>query len=237
MNYWYRFSTQEYWLYPWQKDLRNRSAIKIIEPPSVEPFLIDEAAEHLQLDAYGSPPTYPQQSTIEALISASREYVEFLSGLALAPQTVELVGRSFEALAGYGCGGVDMGIPCKIAPVNGIVSITYKDADGVDTLADATSYFLDDSTSEPRIFLEPGQNWPTALDRMGNIRIRMSVGYGASGSSPNLNILPRSLLAAMKLVLGFLYAQREQASDVRLEDIPLGARHLVERYSIRVPIA
>ena len=42
-------------LYLWQRELRERASLRVVVPAAVEPVTVDEAAEHLRIDAYGSP--------------------------------------------------------------------------------------------------------------------------------------------------------------------------------------
>jgi uncharacterized phiE125 gp8 family phage protein len=223
-------------LLPWQQDMRNRAFLRIITPPSSEPISLDEAAQHLRIDAYGSPASYLDQELIEALIPASREYVEFISGLALAPQVVELSGRGFTGMSRW---IPDFGISLMTAPVRGILSVTYKDGDGIDQVMAEDAFILDNAAEVPVLYPAYGANdWPSCRDQPGSIRIRMSVGYDVAGGSPADNIIPYSLIAAMKLVLGALYENREEINVGNLvSKIPLGVQALVERYRIRMPIA
>ncbi len=220
----------------WQRDLRDRKSLRVITPPSIEPITLDQAAQHLRIDAYGSPATYLDQELIEALIPASREYIEFVSGLALAPQTVELSGRCFSGMSRW---MPDFGISLMTAPVNGIISVTYKDSDGNDAVMDPSAFYLDNACEVPVLYPAYGSSdWPSSRDQPGSIRIRMSVGYDAPGASPLDNIIPYSLIAAMKLTLGALYENREEINVGNMVSrLPLGIQALVERYRIRMPIA
>lgn len=231
-----RYSQYRSYLYPWQQDMRNRASLRVITPPTVEPITLAEAAQHLRIDAYGSPATYLDEELIEALIPASREYIEFLSGLALAPQVVEISGRCFSGMSRW---IPDLGIPLMTAPVNGVTSVTYKDSDGADATMDPADYLLDNTCEVPVLYPAYGVTaWPTGREQAGAVRIRMQVGYDAVGGSPPENIIPYSLLAAMKLVLGALYENREEINVGNLVSrIPLGVQTLVERYRIRIPFA
>lgn len=221
-------------LYPWQKMLRDRAALRVITPAAVEPVTLADAAAHLRIDAYGSPAEYPEATLIEAMLVASREYVEHLSGLTLATQTLELSARSFGALCRYEGDAV---IELRTAPVLGIDSVTYVDADGVTQTMDATDYLLDDAALPPTLNLAYGvTGWPVTRDQSNAVRIRFTAGYGIVGSSPPTAALPFMLRAAVLLMLGHLYDNREET--VRGEGggtlpNPIGIAALVERYKLR----
>lgn len=227
-------------LYPWQKMLRDRAALRVITPAAVEPVTLADAAAHLRIDAYGSPAEYPEATLIEAMISAAREYVEHVSGLTLAAQTLELSARSFAALCRYEGDGV---IELRTAPVLGIDSVAYVDADGVtQTMAD-TDYLLDDAATPPSLHLAYGvTGWPTTRDQPNAARIRFTAGYGAAGGSPTVDVIPFTLRAAVLLMLGHLYDNREET--VRGEGggtlpnpNPLGITALIERHKLRMGFA
>lgn len=221
---------------PWQYEMRERKHLRIITPAAAEPISLDEAALHLRVDSYGSPATYLDQDLIVALIPAAREYVEFLTGMFLAPQVVEVSARSF---SGMSCDLPDSAIPLLSAPVTGIVSVTYLDAAGVDAVLDPANYLLDSGPEVPVLYPSyDAGSWPTGREQPGAIRIRMNVGFDAAGSSPTDNIIPYSLVAAMKLVLTTLYENRDEAVvGTIVSRIPLGVQALCARYTLRLPMA
>lgn len=235
-NY-YPFSYyQRAFFFPWQYEMRERKHLRVITPASAEPISLDEAALHLRVDSYGSPASYLDESLITALIPAAREYVEFLTGMFLAPQVVEVSARSFCGMSGL---LPDSGIPLMTAPVNGITSVTYLDSAGVDAVLDPANYLLDSGPEVPMLYPSyAASSWPTGREQPGAVRIRMQVGFDAAGSSPTDNIIPYSLVAAMKLVLTTLYENRDEAViGTIVSRIPIGVQALCARYTLRLPIA
>ena len=219
------------YLYPWQTDTRNRAGLRVVEPATAEPVSLDEAASHLRIDAYGSPPEYPDQTMIEAMIVAAREYVEHESGLALAPQTMELGARSFAGLCQW---SGDNGILLRVAPVLGIASVIYTASDGTATTMDPADYTLDDFAQVPAIYPAYGSaGWPSARDEPNAVRIRFYAGYSGAAGSPTVAVIPQSLRFAILLMLGHLYENREQTAAVNMAEIPLGITSLIQRYRIR----
>lgn len=222
--------------YRWQRELRERAALRVVVPATVEPVTVAEAAEHLRIDAYGSPAEYPEATLLSALIVAAREYVEHLSGLTLCPQTLELTGRSFSGMVRYE-GDPDGGISLRTAPVRGIDSVTYVDATGITQTLDLSSVLLDETADVPTLYHAYGTTlWPSARDQAASVRIRFTAGYDVTGGSPSVAVLPFALRAAVLLMIGHLYDNREEM--VRGEGggmlpNPLGIAALIERYKVR----
>ena len=223
-------------LHPWMDDMRRRMNLRRVSAPTQEPITLAEAAQHLRLDAYGSPEEYVDQDLVLALIPAAREYIEFLSGRFLAPQVVELSGRGFPTMC---CWDQDHGISLGVAPLKGIVSVSYLDGQGqAVTLADS-DWYTDPGSGMPWIYPAYGTDWPSGREQPGAVRIRMNVGYDLPGGSPQDDPLPAALVAAMNLTLGALYENREEINVGNMVSrIPLGVQALVASCDpIRIPFA
>ena len=212
----------------WRVDALARASLRITQPPTVEPITLDEAAAHLNIDAYGSPAEYPNADLISALIVAAREYIEGLSGCMLAPQTVELGFRSF----GMTDACLD-GISLRTGPVGGIASVSYYDENNaLQTLAPET-YELDAFVSPPRLYLANGQSWPATYDKPNAVRVAFYAGYDARGGSPDTNQIPESLRSAILLMIGHLYENREPVLVGTIaSELPMGVHALIQRYKM-----
>ena len=223
-NYLNRFQT----VWGWWRNLDTRTGFRVIIPPRQEPITLAQAAMHLRLDTYGSPAEYPEQLLIEAQISAAREYCERYLGRALAPQTIEWAAHDFPHYD-Y--------IELPFGPVLAVETILYYSSDVAEELPNTE--FLVDTFCEPaRIYTMQAATWPTLLaSRPGGVRIRYQAGYTLPSDSPDTLPLPFSLRAAILLVLGHLYANRENTTMETLQDIPLGARSLMDPYRLRLGMA
>ena len=219
------------------------SGIKIITPPEFEQITLAEARLHLRLDDDGdSPAVHPDDPWLTGVgIPAAREYCEGWLGRALAPQTIELALDSFTAPIHAEWSGCTLSwpasqtrIPLPMPPVPSVTSVKYYDASGDNTLA-TSAYHFDDY--DPAIVLVDGTSWPTTSVRPNAVRIRYRAGYSLPGESPDTNPLPIALKAAMLLVLGALYENRENAAADQLTDIPLGAQALMMPYRVRLAMA
>lgn len=193
-----------------------------ITAPTDEPVTTAEAKDHLRVthtddDAY-----------IDALISTARQYVEGRTGIRLMTQTVELRADSFFAaglIVGSGNdrnydGGLQRQhfgdvISLHCAPVQSLDSIKYYDGDDVDTTLDASTYWTDLSSRPARV--QTKTDWPTTNERIGNVRIRMTVGYASAGD------VPKHFKQAMLLLIGHWYENREDTiTGTIISNIPTG---------------
>lgn len=111
-------------------------------------------------------------------------------GRALGAQTLE---ARLDALAGE-----LIRLPCR--PLIEIVSVKYDDDSGVEQTLAADQYTLDPEG----LLVAYGAAWPSSRARRGAVRIRYRAGY-ADGA------VPAPIRAAVLLMVGDLYAQRETA--------------------------
>lgn len=219
----------------WQRDALARAALRVVVPPTEEPVSVADAGAHLRLDAYGSPPEYPDEALLTTLIPAAREYVEGLSGLVLTPKTLEMTGRSFDSLCRW---PGDLGILLKTSPITGVESVRYVDGNGDEQTMTGSDWQLDSYAIVPTLFPAYGvSTWPSSRDEPNAVRIRFTAGYAAVTGSPTAEVIPQSLRAAILLMLGHLYENREQTTGIKLEEIPLGIQALIEPYRLRLPFA
>lgn len=208
------------------------SGPKVIVPVQAEPLSIDECRTHLQAAAYGDTELDAVDDTyIGALLSAARDHCEQFVGLSLAQRVLEVEIDSFP--------GRDGAIELPFGPVVEVIAITVGvvDAGGSssssdDAAIDPGTWRLDDY-SQPNRLLPVGA-WPAVAAGQA-IRVRYLAGYGvdSDGGLP----LPPVARAAIQLVLGHLYAHREEASDKALTALPLGVEALLRPLRVRLGLA
>lgn len=205
--------------------------LRVISGVTEEPITLTEARKHLRIPTYGSPPSSDEDIWLEPMIGAAREYCEHLLGAGIGQQTLEISLTAFPSTA----------FALPFGPVNSIASITYLDADNEEQTVDAEDYAIDAFVNPQRLTLAYGATWPTALDFSNSVRIRYTVGYALPGDSPQTpNPLPKAIRAAMLLVLGHLYENREATigdPSVTIQTIPMGVVALLERYRVRLSMA
>jgi uncharacterized phiE125 gp8 family phage protein len=189
---------------------------------SLELISLDEARLHLRLDALGSPPSHPDDALIESLITAVREDAENYMGTAVVQQTYSAAYDGFD----------DQALELGIWPVTGVVSVVYTDVNGIPQTLSYSKYILDNYEKPARLF--PKETWPQTASTPNSVIVTFSAGH-TDGDSPNPYPLPKAIRAAMLLMLGHLYENREAVAYAnQVVTLPLGAIHLMTPYRIKM---
>jgi uncharacterized phiE125 gp8 family phage protein len=211
---------------------------KVIAAPTEEPITIEEARNHLEaaryaeVDSDGAPD--PVDEADDAMImdklAAAREHCEAFLGLSLSIRTLEIAMDEFPAKQ---LSGGDIGIEFPMGPVREVVSVTYGETSDGMSLA-AEDFTLDDY-SKPSRLMPIASAWPVVTNATNTVKVRYLAGYGvdSDGGEP----LPKSMRAAILLVLGELFANRENAGDTALTEIPTSAQALLRPHRVRLGMA
>lgn len=216
-----------------RRDARKRYGIRLVTPVTDEPISLEEAWAHLRLPLDGSPPSTDHDTWLTDIgIPGARDYCEHFLGGAIAPQTLELATKGFPI--GF--------VPLPLGPVQSIVSVAYTDANGDPQTMTSSDYVLDNYVQPARLSLAYGASWPTALDFANSVKIQYVAGYSLADDSPQINPLPSGIRAAMLLMLGHLFENREAtaqstATSSLVDELPLGVAALLERYRLRLSMA
>lgn len=190
----------------------------VITQPTSEPVSLAEAREHLRLDTDGdSPDANPDDAIVTALITAARQWCETHTGRTLSPTVYEA------ALDAWPCERAIV-LPMAV-PLIEVSSLSYYNQSGIDTIYGlwyASPYAVVGQVTPSYTT----QQWPTAQAREDAIRIRYSAGYGGSLA------MPGPIRQALLLLVGHLYENREDSTEVALSRIPLGIESLLQPYRI-----
>jgi uncharacterized phiE125 gp8 family phage protein len=201
---------------------------KVITPPEDEPIPLEEARAHLEAASYGESDDDPVDELDDTMImgwlAAAREHCEDFLGLSLSPRTLEIALDRFPTVRDDGRTYIEL----PMGPVSEVLSITIPDASGDsdDTdaaLVDEAVYVLDDFSTPARLVSLAG--WPSMTAGTNAIRIRYEAGYAID--SDGNSAMPKSIRAAILLVLGHLYAQREETTEKAMQSLPLGVEALL----------
>jgi uncharacterized phiE125 gp8 family phage protein len=186
---------------------------KLKTGPTIEPVTLPEAKLHLKIDSDTT-----DDNLVTALITAAREQAEKYTGRALIEQSWEYKFEEFE----------DDEIELPNPPAISVTSITYVDTSGVTQTLSTSVYDLDAHTDPGRVFLKYNQLWPSTLDIENAVTITYKCGYGTAASS-----VPASIRAAILLIIGHLYQNRENVVVGRTPvELPQGAESLLNAYRI-----
>jgi uncharacterized phiE125 gp8 family phage protein len=206
---------------------------KIITDVAVEPLTVDECRAHLEAQLYGDTGLDDiDDAMIEGWLSAAREYCEDFLGLSLATKTLEIALDEFPT--SLSVGGKYIELP--MGPVRDILFISGEEPSSdmdSDSELDPTTYVLDTYRTPNRI--APVSSWPIVTAATNAIVIRYLAGYGVD--SDGGQVLPKSIRAAILLILGHLYAHRENDTEVALTTIPTGAEALMRPRRVRLGMA
>lgn len=199
-----------------------------VSQPDSEPVSLIEAKQHLRVDFDDD------DSLILGYIAAARQYCERLMDRAIFQRSMRLTLDtfplpSFDGTVGTTTKDVYLDWYCRELIIRlpkpatiSVESITYRDNDGTTKTLDP-SYYVVDVTSEPaRIAPAPGHTWPALQNYVpGQVVIDYTAGTYDEDNCP------WTIKAAILLVLGHLYANREQTTETALKTLPLGVDELL----------
>lgn len=195
---------------------------RVITPPSSEPVSLAEARTHLRIIPFGSPLEHPDDSFISNSIGVAREFCEQYLERSLAAQTIQLVTDNFNST-----------IYLPNAPIQHIDSITYVDVDGITQTLATSVYELD--SFDNKIRLKYGQEWPAVRSQEDAVSVTYVAGY-TNGASPDTHPIPAPIKAAMLLIVGNLYENRQQDvlgnTRISFNSLPLGVYNLLQPYRL-----
>lgn len=188
--------------------------IKTVQPTS-EPVSLADAQLHLRLDTEGSPPSHPDDTLVETLISASRENAEQYTGVTIAAASYKM--ESFVN---------NDHIKLQTFPVNSIQSVTYIDEDDVTQTVLASSYEINN-------YFRPARLYFNGVAPRFKLTVSFTAGY-TDGQSPNTFPTPAGVKSAILLMIGNLYENRETVSSMQSYERPQSATHLLTPHRINM---
>jgi len=175
--------------------------LKTVSTSSIEPITLDEARDHLRVTpSEDSPTSHPDDDIIMLQLGAAREWCENYIKRSIAQKTLELALDSFPTN-----GKIELQMP----PVISVMSVSYSDGDGNQQTVSSSDYVLNDYVDPPLLVLATGATWPTTDNSVNAIKIRYLTGYTLDFDSPDSNPFPKAIRAAILLLLGHWYANRE----------------------------
>lgn len=177
--------------------------LRRIVPPTEPVVTIEEARAQLRVDAYGSPPSHPEDELIMDIVQAVTEDLDAGTGWlgrALAPQTWQM---SLNYIGGTKC------IKLPYPPFIEIVSFTYTNTDGdVVVMAEGLDYRV--VQGDPHAELKPVYNgqWPQDVrDDDDSVVITFRCGYVTG--SPETVAVPELIKRYVKAFLTEAYDNRD----------------------------
>lgn len=178
--------------------------------PEIEPVTLAEAKRHIRQFVNVT----TEDDDVEALIQASREWVENYTGRIMVDQQWRLsveqnVPASYangDIVSGYSkppyygsCSLVNGGILLRRSPVLEVIGLVTVATDGTETEVDASTYQLrDGGTKWPRVVPLGGAVWTS-----GSFKITYRAGFADRLGSPvtGSEVIPATLKHAIKLII------------------------------------
>jgi uncharacterized phiE125 gp8 family phage protein len=186
---------------------------KLKTAPTLEPVTLAEAKLHLKLDSDTTDDTL-----VTALIQAAREQAEKYTGRAFIEQVWEYMMDEF--------GEEEIELPNP--PLISVSTITYTDGNNVTQTLSTSVYGVNTYDEPGEVYLKFNQIWPIVLDVENSICITYKAGYGTAATS-----VPASIRAAILLIIGHLYANRENVVVGRTPaELPQGAQSLLDPFKV-----
>ena len=136
---------------------------------------------------------------------AARQHIDGKDGWlgrAIVSQTWELSLDTFPA--------DEIQIP--LVPLVSITSVVYDDEDGIEQTIDGADYTLDPAGW---VVTAGDYSWPTPITAINAVRVRFVAGYGDAAD------VPATIKAAILLMVGDLYAQRESFATGPASAVPM----------------
>lgn len=166
-------------------------ALHLVTAPASDPLALADAKTHLKVE------DGTDDELIRLLVLAAAEQCETFTGRKFVTQTWDL------KLDGFPCGAIDLPFP----PVSSVTSVSYVDTNG-DSQTWSSSLYQTDLPAGPqatiaRIQPAYAQTYPQTRSQWNAVTVRFVCGYGGPQD------VPGSIQAAMKLLIGHWYANRE----------------------------
>lgn len=191
-------------------------ALSLYAGPAIEPVTLEEAKLHCRIDLTVT----DEDALVADLIIAATRHVERFTHRRLISQVIDDKRDA---------------APCSVwespvAPVISIDSVTYVDTAGTTQTWSSALYRTDipaGPTAGPaRLTPIYGGQWPQAQDVINAFTVRFTAGYGTTAAS-----VPYDIKAAIKLMVGHLYENREAVNVGNIvTPLPLAVESLLWPY-------
>lgn len=194
--------------------------------------------QHLRVEAANT----DDDDLIDALIEAVTSHLDGRDGVLNRALVAQIWDLKLDAFPYSGCAsrwsrdGYSISVP--LPPLISVTSIKYVDTDNAEQTFNASGYHVVGAGGgQPaRIQLRDGVSWPSLSSTWPEpVTVRLLAGYVDTTNSPATGAIPAAIIAAMKLTIGHLYANRESVVvGVSAVEVPKSAEWLLEPYKVFV---
>lgn len=187
----------------------------LITGPTMEPIDLDEVKKQLRFTSSS------EDTLIDTWISAARQHFEEQTGRQCLTATWEYW------LSGFPVQAV---IELPHPPLQSVVSVSYDDDTGTETVIDPTTYLVS-APSGPtcrrgRVGLLPAGVWPTITTvKADAVRIRYLAGYGSAPVA-----VPELVKTALYALVAHFHAHRSEVQEQSASLLPFGAQAILTAF-------
>ena len=175
--------------------------------PTVEPMETTEVKSHLRESSSD------ENSLIDDLISAAREFVEADTELSLMPQTWILYLDRFPSDH----------IELRRPPITAVSSVAYVDEDGNSQTWASSNYTTDLVGFPGRVSRAYSTSWPLIRHQHNSVSVTFTAGYASA------SLVPALAKHAMLLLIGHWYENREAIGQILSKEIELSYTAITRR--------
>lgn len=195
--------------------MRGDYTLTLVTAPTEEPVTIAEAKVAARIDED------VEDAAIADWIEHARLHCENEVARAFCTQTWDMKFDVFPCATKWNPWG---SILVPMPPLASVTSITYIDVDGASQTFSSSDYTVRTPTRQQgRIDLNYNESWPTVRSQPEAVTVRFICGYGAASA------VPKSVKAAIYLIVGHLYANREETTvEASLKHIPMGVSRVLD---------
>lgn len=192
-------------------------------PASLAALMLQDVCDHLRrvamLDA--EPPIAPADlAHIERLTEAAVATLDGPASKTRRALLTQVWTTTFEWFAPE--------LPLLLSPVQSIVSVKYRDPDGLLRTLGGSKYKLHGATSwDPILAPAYSETWPEIASTSCAVIVEFTAGYGDT-----LADVPPPLLQAIRQLVAEWYETREGLAWSSLSELPHGVRNLVQPFRI-----
>lgn len=178
----------------------------LVTAPAVAPVTLADAKKHLNID----------HSDDDALID-----IYILAALSTLDGWTGILGRAIinqtwsESFDRFPCGAV---LPLRLAPLQSVTSVKYRDADNTLQTFDSTSWMAVTDDAGPQVHLAWNASWPSTYTRPDAVTVEYVAGFGADADA-----VPGAIRSALLLLIGDLYSNRESTAPGVVSARPMPA--------------
>ncbi len=156
-----------------------------------------------------------EQTIIESYRDAATRMCEQHTGYAIGQQRWRLSLSAFS--------GRSIRIP--LPPLVSVQSVKYYDLSGTLQTVDSSNYYVDPNQLLGEVTIKPGMNWPATLNRSDAVMIEFTCGNSS---------VDADIVAAILLMTGHFYENREAVTGFTLSELPFGVSSLLSPYVVPV---